>query len=146
MFPNFLRVGNEVRVELSSKKLRSSFIKKIAEISGQNLYLCYQCGKCSAGCPMGFAMDILPNQVIRLIQLGLEEDLANSKTVWLCASCLTCTARCPRGVDLSKVMEAVRLLTLRKSKNRIEPSKMSQETISDLPQIAMVSAFRKLTG
>jgi heterodisulfide reductase subunit C len=135
-----------MRVELSSKKLRSNFIKKIAELSGQNLYLCYQCGKCSAGCPMGFAMDILPNQVIRLIQLGLEEDLANSKTVWLCASCLTCTARCPRGVDLSKVMEAVRLLTLRKNKNYLEPSKMSPETIADLPQIAMVSAFRKLTG
>ncbi len=135
-----------MRVELSSKRLRSNFVKKVAELSGQNLYLCYQCGKCSAGCPMGFAMDILPNQVIRLIQLGLEEDLVNSKTVWLCASCLTCTARCPRGVDLSRVMEAVRLLTLRKNKNHIEPSKMSHDTIAELPQIAMVSAFRKLTG
>jgi len=135
-----------MRVELSSKKLRSNFVKKVAELSGQNLNLCYQCGKCSAGCPMGFAMDILPNQVIRLIQLGLEEDLINSKTVWLCASCLTCTARCPRGVDLSKVMEAVRLLTLRKNKNYIEPSKMSHDTIAELPQIALVSAFRKLTG
>ncbi len=135
-----------MRVELSSKKLRSNFVKKVAELSGQNLNLCYQCGKCSAGCPMGFAMDILPNQVIRLIQLGLEEDLTTSKTVWLCASCLTCTARCPRGVDLSRVMEAVRLLTLRKNKNRIEPSKMSHDTVAELPQIAMVSAFRKLTG
>ncbi|OGN90177.1 MAG: heterodisulfide reductase [Chloroflexi bacterium RBG_13_46_9] len=135
-----------MRVELSSKRLRSNFVKKVAELSGQNLYLCYQCGKCSAGCPIGFAMDILPNQVIRLIQLGLEEDLVNSKTVWLCASCLTCTARCPRGVDLSRVMEAVRLLTLRKNKNHIEPSKMSHDTIAELPQIAMVSAFRKLTG
>jgi heterodisulfide reductase subunit C len=135
-----------MRVELSSKKLRSNFVKKVAELSGQNLNLCYQCGKCSAGCPMGFAMDILPNQVIRLIQLGLEEDLTTSKTVWLCASCLTCTARCPRGVDLSRVMEAVRLLTLRKNKNYVEPSKMSRDTIADLPQIAMVSAFRKLTG
>jgi heterodisulfide reductase subunit C len=95
---------------------------------------------------MGFAMDILPNQVIRLVQLGLEEDLANTKTVWLCASCLTCTARCPRGVDLSRVMEAVRQMTLRKNKNYVEPSKMSPNTIADLPQIAMVSAFRKLTG
>ncbi len=135
-----------MRVELSSKRLRSNFIKKVAELSGQNLYLCYQCGKCSAGCPMGFAMDILPNQVIRLVQLGLEEDLADSKTVWLCASCLTCTARCPRGVDLSRVMEAVRLLTLRKNKNHIEPSKMLPDEVADLPQIAMVSAFRKLTS
>jgi len=135
-----------MRVELSSKKLQSDFVKKVSEISGQNLNLCYQCGKCSAGCPMCFAMDILPNQVIRLVQLGMEEDVANSKTIWLCASCLTCGARCPKGVDLSRVMEAIRLLTLRKNKNYVEPSKMDAETIEDLPQIAMVSGFRKLTS
>jgi heterodisulfide reductase subunit C len=95
---------------------------------------------------MSSAMDILPNQVIRLAQLGLEEDIAQSKTVWLCASCYTCTARCPRGVDLARVMEALRLLTLRKSKNYIEPSKLSREKVASLPQIAMVSSFRKMTG
>jgi len=135
-----------MRTELSSKKVRSGFVKKVQELSGQKINLCYQCGKCSAGCPMAAAMDLLPNQVMRLVQLGLDEDIANSKTVWLCASCLTCTARCPKGVDLSKVMEALRLLTLRKNKNYVEPSQMPREEIADLPQIAMVSGFRKLTG
>lgn len=135
-----------MRVELSSKKLKSGFIKKVADISGQNLNLCYQCGKCSAGCPMCFAMDILPNQVIRLVQLGLEEDIADSNTVWLCASCLTCTARCPKGVDLSRIMEALRLLTLRKNKNYVEPARIPAEIIAELPQIALVSGFRKLTS
>ncbi len=121
-------------------------MRKIAEMSGQNVYLCYQCGKCSAGCPMSSAMDILPNQVMRLVQLGLDEDIAASKTVWLCASCLTCSARCPKGVDLARVMEALRLLTLRKSKNYVEPSQMPREVIADLPQIALVSGFRKMTG
>lgn len=134
------------RVELSSKKLHSEFIKKVAEISGQNIYQCYQCGKCSAGCPMCFAMDILPNQIIRLAQLGLEDEIASSKTIWLCASCLTCDARCPKGVDLSRIMEAMRLLTLRKNKNHIEPSKMNRETLAELPAIALVSSFRKLTS
>ena len=135
-----------MRVELSSAKLRGEFIKKVAELSGQNVYLCYQCGKCSAGCPMAHAMDILPSQVIRLVQLGMQDDVAGSKTVWLCASCLTCTARCPKGVDLARVMEAVRLLTLRKSKNYVEPSSLDREEVADLPQIALVSGFRKLTG
>ncbi len=134
------------RIELSSKKLHSEFIKKVAEISGQNIYQCYQCGKCSAGCPMCFAMDVLPNQIIRLAQLGLEEQITDSKTIWLCASCLTCDARCPKGVDLSRIMEAMRLLTLRKNKNHIEPSKMSTETLAELPAIALVSSFRKLTS
>jgi len=135
-----------MRIELSSRKLRSEFVRKVVEISGQDLMLCYQCGKCSAGCPMGSAMDILPNQVLRLVQLGLEEDLAQTKTVWLCASCLTCTARCPKGVDLSRVMEAIRVLTLRKNRNYVEPSRMPPDAIADLPQIALVSGFRKLTS
>ncbi|MDP2920179.1 MAG: 4Fe-4S dicluster domain-containing protein [Dehalococcoidia bacterium] len=135
-----------MRVELSSKKLQSEFVKKVTELSGQKLNLCYQCGKCSAGCPMSDAMDILPNQVMRLVQLGLEEDIGGSKAVWLCASCLTCTARCPKGIDLARVMEALRLLTLRKNKNYVEPSKLPRETIAALPQIALVSGFRKLTS
>lgn len=135
-----------MRVEISSGKLRSDFVKKVAELSGQNVYLCYQCGKCSAGCPMGHCMDMLPNQVIRLVQLGMQDDIAGSKTVWLCASCLTCTVRCPKGVDLARVMEAIRLLTLRKNKNYVEPSKLDREQVADLPQIALVSGFRKLTS
>ena len=135
-----------MRVELTKNKLCSDFVKKVEEISGQDLLSCYQCGKCSAGCPMVFAMDILPNQIIRLAQLGLEEEIGKSKTIWLCASCITCGARCPRGVDLSKVMEALRILTLRKNINNIEPSQISKETIAELPQIALVSGFRKLTG
>jgi heterodisulfide reductase subunit C len=135
-----------MRVELTKNKLCSDFVKKVEEISGQDLLSCYQCGKCSAGCPMVFAMDILPNQIIRLVQLGLEEEVDKSKTIWLCASCITCGARCPRGVDLSKVMEALRLLFLRKNINNVEPSQISKETIAELPQIALVSGFRKLTG
>jgi heterodisulfide reductase subunit C len=135
-----------MRVEISSQRVHSEFVSKVAEISGQNLNLCYQCGKCSAGCPMSFAMDILPNQIIRLIQLGLEEDATSSQASWICVSCLTCTARCPKGVDISRIMEALRLLKLRKNIDSMEPSRMPRETISELPQIALVSAFRKLTS
>ncbi len=135
-----------MRVQLSAANLKSDFIKKIEELSGQNLMKCYQCGKCSAGCPFSFAMDLLPNQLIRLAQLGLEDEVAKSKTVWLCASCYTCFVRCPKGVDLSKIMEAVRLLTLRKNVNHFDLGKISKERLSELPQIAMISVMRKFTG
>jgi len=95
---------------------------------------------------MSFAMDLLPNQIMRLVQLGLEGDIANSKTIWLCASCLTCTVRCPKGVDISRIMEALRLITLRKNIDFVEPSRIPLETIAELPQIALVSGFRKLTS
>jgi len=135
-----------MRIQISSHTLQSDFVKKIAEISGQDLLVCNQCGKCSAGCPMSFAMDWLPNQIIRLAQLGLEEDIAKSKTVWLCASCLTCTVRCPRGVDLGRVMEAIRLITLRKNIDYVGASGIPKGTVSELPQIALVSSFRKHTA
>ncbi len=95
---------------------------------------------------MSFAMDLLPRQIIRRVQLGLEEDIAHSNTAWLCASCLKCTVRCPKGIDICRVMEALRLITLRKNIDFLEPSKIPPETIAELPQIALVSGFRKHTS
>jgi len=133
-------------VDISSQRIHSDFVAKVIEISGQNLLSCYQCGMCSAGCPMSFAMDLKPSQIMRLVQLGLEEDIAKSKTIWLCASCLTCSVRCPRGVDICKVMEALRLITLRKNIDYLELAKIPAEAIAELPQIALVSCFRKHTA
>ena len=134
-----------MRIQLSAEQLQSDFVKKVEELSGQTLLSCYQCGKCSAGCPMSFAMDMLPNQIIRLMQLGLEEDIAKANTIWLCASCTTCAVRCPRGVDLSRVMEALRALALRKRVDYVDVTALPQDGIADMPQIAMVSSFRKHT-
>ena len=137
-----------MKIELSSEKVHSDFVKKVEELSGQKILSCYQCGKCSAGCPSSFAMDLLPSQIIRMVQLGLQDEIINSKTIWLCASCLTCAVRCPRGVDLAKVFEALRLLVTRdKDKlNYVEPSEISSEQLEELPQIALISNFRKFTG
>lgn len=133
-----------MRIRLSSKDVKNPIIKKLEDISGQNVMACYQCGKCSAGCPMVSLMDLLPNQIIRLVQLGQIEEVVNSKTIWLCASCFSCTTRCPKGVDLAKLMEALRLLLLRKKGNYVEPSDVDID--ENLPQIALVSNFRKKTG
>ena len=92
------------------------------------------------------SMDILPRKILRMAQLGLEENLENLKTYWVCASCQACNVMCPRGIDLTRVMEALRLMTLRKSINYIEPSQIPADTLKECPQIALVAAFRKLTG
>jgi heterodisulfide reductase subunit C len=133
-------------ITISPKRLRREFVKKVKELSGQNLQLCYQCGMCSGNCPAASNMDLSPRQIIELARLGLEEEIANSKTVWICASCLACTVNCPRGFDLSKIMEAIRLLTLRKNIDYIRPEDISAQERCELPQIAMVSALRKFTG
>ncbi len=95
---------------------------------------------------MTFAMDLLPRQVMRLVQLGLDEGLEVSETPWLCASCLTCSVRCPRGIDVARVMEAVRQLSLRKNVDHVDVSQLTPERLGELPQIALVSGFRKLTS
>jgi heterodisulfide reductase subunit C len=82
--------------------------------SGQNVNLCYQCRKCAAGCPVSYAMDYSPPQLIHAIRLGLDDLVFNSKTVWLCASCETCTTRCPQEVDVAKVMDAVKIIGVRR--------------------------------
>ncbi len=93
--------------------LRPSMLEAVEELSGQKVRDCYQCGKCSAGCPIAADMDLPPNQVIRLVQLGLIEQALRSRTIRLCASCETCTTRCPREVDLAAVMDALRNIAIR---------------------------------
>lgn len=93
---------------LDLTKINPTFKEKIKELSGQDVNLCYQCGKCTAGCPIANAVAPVPHQIIHLIQLGQEEAVLKAPTIWYCLSCITCTARCPKQLDLAKIMDAVR--------------------------------------
>jgi heterodisulfide reductase subunit B len=75
---------------------------------GEKVDRCWQCVKCTAGCPLADQFDLTPNQVMRALQLNDESVLA-SKTIWLCSSCYTCTTRCPRDIDVAGVMDALRI-------------------------------------
>lgn len=94
--------------------LSSDFADAIKEVCGENIYLCFQCRKCTAGCPLMFAMDLTPTQLIHAIRLGLEGVVMSSKTMWLCAACETCTTRCPQGVDIARIMDGVKILAQRR--------------------------------
>jgi len=93
---------------------QSELAEAVLRESGQNVNLCYQCRKCAAGCPISYAMDYKPAQLIHAIRLGMDDLVLNSKTMWLCASCETCTTRCPQDVDVAKVMDAVKVVALRR--------------------------------
>ncbi len=82
----------------------------VIESAGKEVFNCYQCNKCSAGCPVAFAMDLLPHQVIRSVLFGKKEKVMSSGTIWLCASCETCTTRCPNEIDIAQVMDVLRQL------------------------------------
>ena len=135
-----------MRINISRKKIRDSFVTKVEELSGQNLLVCYQCGKCSAGCPAVSQMDILPNQIIRYAQLGLEEELLGSNAIWICASCMTCNVRCPKGINIAEVIEALRQILLRRREDHVKVEKLTSSERGDVPPIALISNFRKFTS
>ena len=96
------------RFELGSALAESKkFVEHLQKESGVHVSECYQCGKCSAGCPVASAMDYTPRQVLRLLQLGMREEALKSRTIWLCAHCQTCFTRCPREIDLPRVFEVL---------------------------------------
>jgi heterodisulfide reductase subunit C len=131
-----------MRVQISIDTVRGPFVQQVEEISGEDLLSCNQCGKCSAGCPVVAAMDLLPSQVIRMAQLGME-DVLESNTIWICASCLTCVTRCPKGVDLPRLMEALRQIALRQGVAELDLGALPPELVKEVPQLAIVGGYRK---
>lgn len=91
-----------------SRSCDMAFTRKVEKESGQNLKNCYQCGNCTAGCPLNIAYDIPVSRMMRLIQAGQKEALLSSKSVWMCASCEACTTRCPNNIDIAKVLDVCR--------------------------------------
>ena len=91
--------------ESEGARINSNLAQRIQEELDQNVYLCYQCVKCTSGCPVGKYFDWQPNQIMRAIQLGQEDIALESQTPWLCASCQTCTTRCPQGLDIARIMD-----------------------------------------
>lgn len=85
--------------------IEPNWLKEVESESGIGISSCFQCRKCTAGCPLTFAMDIYPDQVIRLVQLGQRNRVLCCSTIWTCSGCETCTTRCPNGVDVAGVMD-----------------------------------------
>ena len=97
-------------------KSRRDFIKEVMKmLGGEKILDCIQCGSCAGGCPSMFAMDYSPMQIIKMINLGLKEEVLSSSTIWVCSGCYTCATRCPRNVDFPMLMMSLRNMTIREN-------------------------------
>lgn len=130
---------------ISLHRREEELIQEIAELSEQNFYACYQCGKCTSACPLTFAMDEPPHQILRFLQLGQAKRLIESRSPWACIGCLSCATYCPKGVDLARIMEALRTVHLRRLNAPFCYTQDDGERLSTLPQSALVAALRKVT-
>ena len=125
---------------------KSNLQDDLIKMSGVNPKKCMRCGKCSATCPAYDEMEYHPHQFVNMVESGDIEALMASKSIYKCLSCFACIDRCPRGVEPAKLVEAVRLSVIRQQgANHLTPNMIPAMLDEDLPQQAIVSAFRKYT-
>ena len=129
-------------MENKFNKVRDEIVRR----SGVNPLKCMKCGKCSGTCPAYDEMEYHPHQFVYMVETGDIEPLLNSKSIYRCLSCFACVDRCPRGVEPAKLVEAVRLEVVRQQgANRLTPDNIPDMLDEEMPQQAIVSAFRKYT-
>ena len=120
--------------------------QEIIRSSGVNPKKCMRCGKCSATCPAYDEMEYHPHQFVYMVETGDIEPLMKSDSLYRCLSCFACIDRCPRGVEPAKLVEAVRLSVIRQQgANRLKADDVPAMLDENIPQQALVSAFRKYT-
>jgi heterodisulfide reductase subunit C len=109
----------------TSPRLESGLALRVERLAEAALRECFQCGKCSAGCPVGAAADLLPHEAVQAVLLGQAERLFASRFLWLCLGCNTCLTRCPNRVDLPSAVDALRALSLAAGVAPAEPAALS---------------------
>ena len=126
--------------------MNNNLKEQVLRSSGVNVLKCMRCGKCSGTCPSYDEMEYHPHQFVYMVEKGNIETLMKSESIYKCLTCFACVERCPRNVEQAKVVEAVRLATIRKQgNNHLIPDAVPEMLDEDLPQQAIVTAFRKYT-
>jgi heterodisulfide reductase subunit C2 len=133
-----------------SKKKNGSLRKAVEEISGVDVSVCFQCKKCSSGCPVGKLSKMRPSEIMRQLHLGAGNELLESDLVWMCASCETCSARCPMGIDVAAVIDALRNLAIARGASKQKGNVplfnraflKTVETFGRSYEIGMITAYK----
>lgn len=101
---------------LTSRRAKSDFVREVMKMrGGENILDCIQCGLCAGSCPTRFDMDYSPMQIIKMVHLGMREEVLSSSTIWICSTCYTCATRCPRAIDITSLMMSLRNLAIREN-------------------------------
>jgi heterodisulfide reductase subunit C len=135
-------------------KAAGALIDRVEQISGVDLCKCYQCKKCTSGCPVAELVESPPSEIMRRLHLGAGDELLDSDILWMCVSCETCSARCPMGLEVASVMDALRKLSLEKGAKKgvgnvplfNKAFLKTVEFFGRTYEIAMITAYKMGTG
>ncbi len=130
-----MRAGGEI----------DELLRKVEALSSQNLAGCYQCGTCAASCPLRGSMDLPPDALILHLRFGLPGVL-DRQTFWVCVGCDSCVEHCPRAIDVSKIMAALRQISIQESGDHLALAQLPETALRRLPAIALVASMRRHTG
>ena len=141
-------------ITIKNKKNGQGLKSAVEEISGVDISVCFQCKKCSSGCPVAKLTRSRPSEIMRQLHLGAGNELLESDIIWMCASCETCSARCPMGIDVAAVIDALRKLALERgaSKQKVNVPLFNRaflktvETFGRSYEIGMIAAYKLGTG
>jgi heterodisulfide reductase subunit C len=141
-------------ITISKNKSARGILKQVQEISGVDLSVCYQCKKCTSGCPVASMAKCPPSEMMRRLHLGLGDELLDSDILWMCVSCETCSARCPMGIDVAAVMDALRKLAVQRGAAKPEGNVplfnraflKTVEVFGRTYDVAMIAAYKLGSG
>ncbi|MGA2243023.1 MAG: 4Fe-4S dicluster domain-containing protein [Verrucomicrobiota bacterium] len=141
-------------ITIKNKKNGAGLKQAVEEISGVDVSVCFQCKKCSSGCPVAKLTTSRPSEIMRQLHLGAGNELLESDLVWMCASCETCSARCPMGIDVAAVIDALRKLALARGASKQEGNVplfnraflKTVEIFGRSYEIGMITAYKIGTG
>jgi len=112
------------------ERLDRTFVQRVTP-QWHKMLTCIQCGTCTASCPNAEFMDYSPRQIWRMVQLGLKEEVLNSRTFWLCSSCYSCTVRCPRGIPLADTIAALKRMAVAEGIKKYKESSRFYQVFMD---------------
>ncbi len=94
------------------EKVGGGLAREVKTRSGASPMSCFQCAKCSSGCPVASRADVKPHELVRLVQMDQRRAVLGSRSIWECTSCQTCVTRCPQKVDIAAMNDALRAMSL----------------------------------
>ena len=141
-------------ITIKKNKTSRALKDAVERLSGVDLSICFQCKKCSNGCPVAHLAKTRPSEIMRLLHLGAGDELLASDLVWMCVSCETCSTRCPMGIDVAAVMDALRRLAIERGAPTPEGNVplfnraflKTVETFGRSYEIGMITAYKLGTG